>query len=239
VTEAFNRLRDAGVRMAIVDALDEDDLKTIGTACAELPLVTGGSGVAIGLPENFRRQGRLAATAGADALPRIHGKCAVVSGSCSRATQEQVEIMKRACPAFRIDPLALADRQDAISEALDWARPRLDEGPVLIFATAAPDDVRAVQDRLGAERAGELVERALAEIAKGLVAAGVRNLVVAGGETSGAVVNALGVKGLRIGPQIDPGVPWTASLGEPPLALALKSGNFGSPDFFLKAFKRP
>jgi uncharacterized protein YgbK (DUF1537 family) len=95
-----------------------------------------------------------------------------------------------------------------------------------------------VQERLGRERAGAAVEEAMAAIAKGLVARGVRRLVVAGGETSGAVVDALGVRALKIGPPIDPGVPWTASLGEPKLLLALKSGNFGAPDFFIKAFER-
>jgi 3-dehydrotetronate 4-kinase len=109
---------------------------------------------------------------------------------------------------------------------------------VLIYASAAPEEVRRAQAELGRERAGALVEQAMAAIAKGLVEAGVRRLVVAGGETSGAVVQALGVTGIRIGPQIDPGVPWTASLDEPALALALKSGNFGAPDFFLKAFDR-
>jgi uncharacterized protein YgbK (DUF1537 family) len=108
---------------------------------------------------------------------------------------------------------------------------------VLIYSSAGADELRQIQDRLGREAAGEMIEKAMAEIAQGLVAAGVRRLVVAGGETSGAVVQALGVAGLRIGPQIDPGVPWTVSLETPPLALALKSGNFGAPDFFLKAFE--
>ncbi len=107
--------------------------------------------------------------------------------------------------------------------------------PVLIYATATPDDVKAAQREIGVERAGALVEQALAEIAKGLVQMGVRKLVVAGGETSGAVVGALGIRALRIGPQIDPGVPWTESLDGRPIALALKSGNFGSADFFAKA----
>ena len=115
-------------------------------------------------------------------------------------------------PAFRIDPLQLAAGQPVAREALDWADARVRSEPVLIYATATPDDVKAAQRELGVERAGALVEQALAEIAKGLVAAGVRKLVVAGGETSGAVVGALGVRALRIGPQIDPGVPWTESL---------------------------
>ncbi|HVM83561.1 MAG TPA: nucleotide-binding domain containing protein, partial [Candidatus Binatia bacterium] len=123
----------------------------------------------------------------------------------------------------------------AVVEALDWARPKLAAGPVLIHAGAAADQVAAVQAKLGRERAGALIEGALAAIAQGLVASGVRRLVVAGGETSGAVVQGLGVKALRIGPQIDPGVPACLSVGEPHLALALKSGNFGAEDFFLKA----
>src|SRR5581483_8639318 len=124
---------------------------------------------------------------------------------------------------------------EVVQEALAWGRPRLASGPVLVYATSGPDEVKAVQRELGVERAGALVEQALAELAKGLVASGVRKLVVAGGETAGAVVGALGVRALRIGPQIDPGVPWTESLEARPMALALKSGNFGSPDFFAKA----
>jgi uncharacterized protein YgbK (DUF1537 family) len=121
-------------------------------------------------------------------------------------------------------------------EALAWAGARLSEKPILIYSTAAPEQVKAVQEKLGREHAGELIERTLGRIAQGLVAKGVRRLVVAGGETSGAVVGALGVEGLFIGPEIDPGVPWTFSIGEPALALALKSGNFGTPDFFTKSF---
>ena len=123
-----------------------------------------------------------------------------------------------------------------MGEALDWARTHLGDGPALIYSTAPPDEVERVQGELGRERAGTLVEQAMAAIAEGLVDAGVRRLIVAGGETAGAVVSALGVRGLRIGPEIDPGVPWTMSLGDPPLALALKSGNFGAPDFLTKAF---
>jgi uncharacterized protein YgbK (DUF1537 family) len=135
-----------------------------------------------------------------------------------------------------IDPLAAAEGTDVAAQALDWATPLLGERPVLVSATAAPDEVAAVQQRLGRERAGALVEDIMARVASGLVERGVRRLVVAGGETSGAVVQTLGVTGLRIGRQIDPGVPWTVSLDIPMLALALKSGNFGAEDFFLRAF---
>jgi uncharacterized protein YgbK (DUF1537 family) len=141
---------------------------------------------------------------------------------------------------FTVDPLAAAAGRDIVGEAFSWAEPQLGERPVLISATAPPDKVSAIQEALGRERAGALVEGILAAIARGLVQRGVRRLVVAGGETAGAVVQGLGITGLRIGRQIDPGVPWTASLpaspGEPALALALKSGNFGAPDFFIRAF---
>lgn len=233
---AFAELSARGIRHAIVDAVSDGDLFAIGRACAELALVTGGSGIAIGLPDNFRRAGLLAPSANADALPPVAGAAAVLSGSCSTATLAQVAAMRAARPVFDIDPLALSAGEPVAAAALDWAAPRLADGPVLISASAPPEAVRAVQERLGRDKAGDLIERALAEVARGLVARGVRRLVVAGGETAGAVVQALGVTGLRIGRQIDPGVPWTVSLGEPAIALALKSGNFGAADFFLRAF---
>ena len=232
---AFDTLRADGKSFAIVDALDEDDLMKIGEACADMKLITGGSGIAIGLPENFRRGGLLEAGITADSMPKIDGYAAVLSGSCSRATNAQVALMAETCPSFQIDPLALAKGDDVASAAIDWATPKLADGPVLIYATAEPDAVRQIQAQLGVDEAGALVENAMATIARGLVDAGVWRLIVAGGETSGAVVGALNVPGLRIGPEIDPGVPWTASLGDPELLLALKSGNFGTPDFFTKA----
>jgi uncharacterized protein YgbK (DUF1537 family) len=162
----------------------------------------------------------------------------VISGSCSVAANAQVaHFIAAGRPAFAVDPLQLAAGTDVVAQALAWARPLLAAGPPLVYATAAPESVKAAQGALGAERAGALVEEALAAIARGLVELGVRQMLVAGGETSGAVVRALGVEGLRIGPQIDPGVPWTTTLGgQQPLALALKSGNFGSVDFFSKAW---
>jgi len=234
--EAFSAMRADGTRFAVVDALDDADLVTIGEACADMPLITGGSGVAIGLPENFRRRGLLQATDAADTLPDIKGHAVVLAGSCSRATREQINIMSKDHPDLKIDPLELAEDTGVAARALAWASPLLPEGPVLIYASADPAEVKQAQEALGMERAGSLVEEAMAEIARGLVAAGVRRLIVAGGETSGAVVGGLGITGLRIGPEIDPGVPWTVSLGETPLLLALKSGNFGAPNFFTKAF---
>ncbi|MGE5268684.1 MAG: 3-oxo-tetronate kinase [Thiohalocapsa sp.] len=235
----FGVLREGGWNFAVVDALSNEDLMAIGAACADMPLVTAGSGIALGLPQNFRSAGLLSDGAVAAVLPAAGGLRAVVSGSCSIATQGQVEAMRKQHPSFRVDPFDLARGRDVVGEALAWAKGRVDAGPVLVYATDTAESVRAAQAQLGAEEIGSLVEEALAAVACGLVAMGVGRLIVAGGETSGAVVKALGVEGMRIGPEIDPGVPWTVALGgEKPLALALKSGNFGTPDFFLKAWEK-
>jgi len=236
IAEDLVRLRADGMSYAIVDAVEDRHLLDIGAACAEMRLITGGSGIALGLPENFRRRGMLRTTGGADTLPAVGGYAAVIAGSCSAATLAQIGNMKQGHPTFAIDPLALASGEDVVARAVAWSRERLTGGPVLIYASAPPEEVARTQRTLGRERVGEIIEQALAEIAAGLVAAGVRRLIVAGGETSGAVVQRLGARALRIGPQIDPGVPWTATIGEPTLALALKSGNFGAPDFFTRAF---
>jgi uncharacterized protein YgbK (DUF1537 family) len=236
IRAAIRQLTGAGHRFAVVDALTDRHLLSIGEACADVRLVTGGSGVAMGLPENFRRQG-LSMGIHDPTLPPAEGHAVVLSGSCSPMTLAQVEQMRGVRPAFRIDPLKLAADDDTVAEVLAWAEPELPNGPVLLYASAPPDEVAQVQQEIGRERAGELVERAMSDIAVGLVERGVRQLIVAGGETGGAVVQGLGIRALRIGPEIDPGVPWTMSLGEPRLHVALKSGNFGSADFFLKAFR--
>jgi 3-dehydrotetronate 4-kinase len=232
-------LRAQGIRQAIADAVSERHLIDLGAGAADLALITGGSGIAMGLPANFRRQGKLDESAPADALPHVEGHAAILSGSCSAATLAQVERHRAAGrPALALDPLELAEGDAGVEEALAFAERHIGEGPVLFSSSAPPEAVAKVQSRLGRGRAGAVVESAMAAIAKGLVGLGVRRLVVAGGETSGAVVDGLGVKALKIGPPIDPGVPWTLSLGQPELLLALKSGNFGAPDFLIKAFER-
>ncbi|WP_322029952.1 3-oxo-tetronate kinase [Paraburkholderia sp. J76] len=241
VRATIDALRADGTRMAIADAVSDADLYTLGEACADLPLITGGSGVALGLPANFRRAGLLTDAADAGELPRIDGASAVLAGSASKATNAQVAAWRETRPAFRIDPLAAARGEPVVERALTFAREHMNAAepqPVLIYATASPDEVKAAQRELGVTQAGELVERTLATLARGLCDLGVRKFVVAGGETSGAVVQALGVNMLRIGKQIDPGVPATATMGAQPLALALKSGNFGAVDFFAKALRR-
>ena len=241
VADRFEQLRHEGFGFAIVDAISDSDLIAITAAAGQLPLLTGGSGLAQGLPKNFRQQGLLNASASGGKTPIADGFKAVIAGSCSAATRNQVELMRERHPAYRVDPLDLASGDGTVAAASEWAAGRVGKEPVLIYATAAPDEVKRAQDALGVERSSALVENALAEIAARLVDMGVGQLIVAGGETSGAVLQALGVTRLTIGHEIDPGVPWTTTMlkrQERPLALALKSGNFGSPDFFLKAWDK-
>jgi len=237
IDERIAQLKAEGVSIAIVDAVSNDDLLRMGPALAKMPLVTAGSGVAIGLPANFG----LAPSSQASALPKAGGKTAVVSGSCSLATNRQVQdFIQRGGAAMAVDPLRIAQGVDVAAEALAWAAPLIDKGPVLVYSTADAGAVKSVQGKLGVEEAGAMVERTIAAIARGLVERGVRQLVVAGGETSGACVQALGISQMQIGPQIDPGVPWCHArcdaAPEAGLHIALKSGNFGSDDFFTKAF---
>lgn len=228
------QLRADGVKLAIADAISNDDLIVLGEAFADLPLLTGGSGLALGLPAQYRRAGLITAQGNAAQLPAVADSAIVLSGSCSRATNAQVAHWRASRPAFQVDPLALAEGKPVVVEALDFVHRHAGQ-TVLVYATSAPEQVAHVQKALGVERAGKLVEDALGRIARTLHADGVRRFVVAGGETSGAVVQALDVSALRIGPQIDPGVPWTATIDNDPVALALKSGNFGTVDFFEKA----
>ncbi|MES3001513.1 MAG: 3-oxo-tetronate kinase [Pseudomonadota bacterium] len=239
ITQRIAQLRAEGVRIAIVDATSNAELLAAGPAWKSLPLVTAGSGIAIGLPQNFglRAEGNEAAK-----LPPARGLRAIVSGSCSVATNAQVlEFLRSGGEGFAVDPLQLAAGQDLPARAIEWAESRVAQGPVLVYATAEPASVRSVQERLGVEAAGALVENALAAIARGLVELGVGQLIVAGGETSGACVQALGVSRMRIGPQIAPGVPWChapSPLAPQGIHLALKSGNFGGAGFFREAFAR-
>lgn len=237
IRSALDRLTGEGRPVAVVDAICDQDLRAIGTACRDLRLVTGASGVALGLPENFRAAGLLPARPEED-WPALTGAAVVLSGSCSPTTRAQVAAFSVRHPAYRLHPEALS--VGGLDEALAWAEARLGETPLLIHAGAAPEDVARTQDALGREQAGRLVEQALARLAVALRSRGVGRLVVAGGETSGAVVAALGVRWLRIGGEIAPGVPWTVAddtreRDGAPLGLVLKSGNFGGPDFFAEA----
>lgn len=237
----FEALRKEGVAIAIADAIDNDDLHRLAEAVRDLPLVCAGSGLAIGLPRNFG----IAASSQAAALPAVQGYSAIVSGSCSQATNAQVaEFLRSRGAARRIDPLELASGDDTalVADVADWAEREWSSAParpVLVYSTAPPQAVAAAQARSGAHDVGARLERLLARVARALVERGARRLVIAGGETSGACVQALGVEQLRIGAQIDPGVPWchaAPALAPEGLQLALKSGNFGGVDFFGRAF---
>jgi uncharacterized protein YgbK (DUF1537 family) len=238
IRKAMTALKEQGRRHAIVDAITDAHLIAIGEAAAGHALLTGGSGVAMGLPGNFRRAGLLGAHRDPAHLPAPSGHAAVLSGSCSRATLAQLGAARAHLPVFELDPLAMPDAAALAAAALGWAADRLGDTPVVIAASAPPERVAAIQARFGRDAAGALIEESLARVAEGLVARGVRRMVVAGGETSGAVVSRLGVRSLRIGPEIDPGVPWTFAEGSgPSLHLALKSGNFGGMNFFTGAFQ--
>ena len=198
--------------------------------------MTAGSGLGLGLPGNFARAGKLAGGP-ADVLPEIGGPCLMLSGSCSAATNAQVARWERGATARCCASTRWSWPRERWTPgaAWEWAAARLDELPVLIAATAPPEQVRAAQAKLGAARAAAIVEETLAGIATRARGHGVRRFIVAGGETSGAVAAALGVRRLAVGPQIAPGVPWCATIAEEPIALALKSGNFGGETFFADA----
>jgi uncharacterized protein YgbK (DUF1537 family) len=239
IRDAMTQLKEQGRRHAIVDAVTDAHLISIGEAAAHHALIGGGSGVAMGLPGNFRGAGLLPSADRAAALPLVPGPAAVLSGSCSRATLAQLGFVRSHVQMHELDPLASPDAARLAEDALAWAAGKIGETPVVIAASAPPDKVAAIQSFLGGpDQAGALLEEAMALIAEGLVSRGVRRMVVAGGETSGAVATRLGVRQLRIGAEIDPGVPWTLASGDgADLLLALKSGNFGATDFFLKAFQ--
>jgi uncharacterized protein YgbK (DUF1537 family) len=234
--ETLDALSKDNIRHVVVDAVADTDLGIIGEAVGDDLLVTGGSGVALGLPAAYRRRGLMAHKSGADTLPKVGGASVVLAGSCSAATLGQIANFKGEHMALDTDAICRGD--NVAAKALDWAKGKLGNGPILLSASDKPEAVKALQTKYGVEKSSHAIESTMATLARGLVEAGVGRMVVAGGETSGAVVGALGVEALRIGPEIDPGVPWTASVGKKPMLLALKSGNFGAPDFFTKAFAK-
>ncbi|QIB34588.1 3-oxo-tetronate kinase [Ancylobacter pratisalsi] len=240
VAGAFARETAAGRRALILDAISDAHLRTLGTAIADLPLITGGSGIAMGLPAAYLKSGLInALTPAPTTIAAPAGRSIVLAGSCSAATRGQVaRAIAAGMPALRLDPNAIAEGTTTPDTVLAWLDAVSGDSPALVYSSADPEAVKAVQGRLGVQEAGHMVEALLASVAAALPAKGYGRIIVAGGETAGAVVGALGASALRIGPEIDPGVPWTASLSGPPLALALKSGNFGGEDFFLKAWDR-
>lgn len=216
--------------LVVVDATADQDLITIGSACKEAKLITGGSGIALGLPENFRQRGLLA-DANQSFRPQT-GPAIILAGSCSQATRQQIQHYSGG-PKTKIDIEQLMADKNSTAGIINTLP---ENGTVaLIYSSAAPDTVKKLQSQFGAEQVARKIEQYFAELAKQLVAAGYKRIVVAGGETSGAVVSALEINAFDIGTEIDPGVPALSTRGDKPLAMALKSGNFGAEDFFQKA----
>ena len=235
ISAALSQAAQRGERLVVVDALTEDDLIAVGRACADAPLLTGGSGIALGLPGNF-----IAAGLAKGALPRVAGVTgseAVLAGSCSGATRGQIEHHKRNHPVLAIDVDKVMRGASGADDIVSFVLANAGKAP-LAYSSATPEDVKALQDRYGRDKVAHALDGLFADAARGLVAKGIRRLVVAGGETSGAVVSALDLGALTVGPEIDPGVPVLVAEGKDPMALALKSGNFGAPDFFAKALAR-
>ncbi|MGZ5983816.1 MAG: 3-oxo-tetronate kinase [Caulobacteraceae bacterium] len=232
-------LKAEGYGAAIIDLVLDRDLGPMGRAALKMPLSVGASGMGIGLARALIEQGAVTpASAGAWDGSSVGGKAACLSGSCSAATLAQVAEAERVMPVMRLDAAALVTGPEEADRALAWALPKLDAGPVLIASTAPPEEVQALQARFGRDRAGHVIEQAMARIAQGLVQGGVRRLIVAGGETSGAAVDRLGLKAFAIGPEIAPGVPVLRTVDSgAAMMLALKSGNFGGPGFFADALQ--
>ncbi len=225
--------------LIIVDALDEQSLNNIAIACADMPLVTGGSGLARFLPEAYRSRGLLSSSPTQPSTKLASGRTAILSGSCSQATRHQIGLQKERSPSMGIDVVELMQFPELMRQSIvSWVDEQPREEPVMIYSTDTPANVSNLQNRFGQTEVANQVEALLAGVAKSLVnELGVTRLIVAGGETSSAVANALGVKAIRIGPEIAPGVPWTESLDDDRLAFAFKSGNFGGDNFFQDALE--
>jgi 3-dehydrotetronate 4-kinase len=228
-----------GTGAAIIDAVFDRDLETIGAVALDHRFSVGASGIGLGLARAL-----VAAGSGTKASERalesaVGGFAACLAGSCSQATLGQIARAEAVMPVLHLDPERTLTGKDEATAALDWARDKLVRGPVLIASSATPDKVAALQARYGRDAAGHAIEQAFADIAEGLVQAGVRRLVVAGGETSGAVVDRLNIPGFLIGAEIAAGVPVLRAVGarQGAMLLALKSGNFGEPEFFSDALR--
>jgi len=229
-------LARAGFPVAIIDAVFERDLEAIGIAALHQPLSVGASGLGLGLTRALvatgRAEGKIAEFAGA----AVGGHAACLVGSCSQATLEQIARAEADMPVLRLDTESLFDNGVVIEQAVAWAAGRLSAGPILIASSASPAAVAALQARHGGERAGRVIEQSLAAIAAGLVDQGVRRLAIGGGETAGAIIDRLAIPAFAVGAEIAPGVPLLRGIGPGPgMMVALKSGNFGGPDFFSRA----
>jgi 3-dehydrotetronate 4-kinase len=222
-----------GVGAAVIDAAFDPDLETIGAVAVGHRVSVGASGIGLGLARALAA-GKAGRSGDGSDKP-VGGPAACLAGSCSQATLGQIASAEKVMPVLHLDPDQVVKGKDEARRALAWARERLGSNPVLIASSATPDQVAALQSRHGRDAAGQAIEQAMADIAEGLVQSGVHRLVVAGGETSGAVVDRLKIPGFLVGVEIAPGVPVLRAVGGEPMLLALKSGNFGGPQFFSDA----
>jgi uncharacterized protein YgbK (DUF1537 family) len=241
VAQGAAAIRDAlaaaaarGDRLVVVDALTNGDLLSIAQACAEATLMTGGSGIALGLPRNFIAAGK--AEGGAPAVKAITGPEALLVGSCSQATLGQIETHRRSHPVLALDVDKVMAGETTPQQLVTFICENRGRAP-MVCSSARPERIAALQERYGRDDIAEKLAGLFGATAKAVFDAGVRRIVVGGGETAGAVVSALGVSSFRIGPEIDPGVPVLVAEDVDGLGMALKSGNFGAPDFFDKALR--
>lgn len=234
IRDELAALRGEGIRHVVADALDDDDLDMIALAADELPVLTGAAGLARAIGDLLSAGGAGGRTAPAPPFPE--GPGLVLSGSCSEATLRQLAHATAALPSHRIDPVSTPDPELLRKNALDWieAHFKATLGPALVYSSASPDERDG--SALG-EGTGEVLERILGDVARHAAGLGVRRIVVAGGETSGAVLNALGVRSVVVASEADRGVPWCLTTTEPGMALLLKSGNFGRDDLLVRAIK--
>lgn len=235
LTEAMAAESRASRRLMVTDAIADEDLHALGKAAAGHKLITGGSGIAIGLPQNFRERGLLSNEK--IAFPAVSGPGVVLCGSCSSASQKQVAHYLIDRPGLAIQPDALMAGQMDVARARDWVDSRKNHNP-LVYSTSNPAAVSGAQATFGRENVASTIERFFGDLARTLADTGTRRIVVGGGETSGAVVEALRLQSLQIGAEIDPGVPALVADRNGPIGIALKSGNFGSEDFFAKAMQK-
>jgi uncharacterized protein YgbK (DUF1537 family) len=236
IKKSLLELKKQNNRFAIIDAIFDNDLIEIGKAILDMPLTTGASGIAYGLAQVLSTQKKSRIDTAKSFTPP-QGFSAVIAGSCSKATLGQIRHFQQNHPTYYVNVTDIAAGKNVVEDVVQWAQTHMKNQHVLIYSSVPKDQLSEIQNNIGIEKASQLTESAVADISKRLIHFGVRKLIVAGGETSGAVVKRLQIDALRIGPEIDPGVPWTLTQSDPPIALALKSGNFGTENFFEKALE--
>ncbi len=239
IRSRINELKQDGYRFAVIDAIEDKHLLSIADACSEMKLITGGSAVAMGLPGNYRRSGILPIQSSPLEMPKLLGPVAILSGSCSTATQEQISNLSEKVEGIFLDPISLENGgEEYFKSLLGQVELALSQGVVLVYSTSSPDKVGMIQASLGKNQAEQKIEEAFARLAGYLQNRNVQNYIIAGGETSAVIAEALNIRKIYIGPEIDPGVPWTVCYEhKEPVLLAFKSGNFGKPDFFIHAME--